>query len=600
MNPRFALVLSVPLLVAGCGDDASSNAGETDTNEPASSGAASTSGSGSSEGSSSDPGRDPDTTTDAQTASTTGDWDDDGSSGGDTPPPPSASWYPGIPYPTDDLPSGIMPTLPEPGAQPGWPYDPIAIALPELGTGDNVWVVSVDGDDGNAGNGGQGSVDAPRRSMPLGDLGPSAHLFILGARSPHGTVDFDVGEDDTWTCTGTAEAPCFIVGIDTPRIGRRIDLVGAGHVVVDGLSFTERPSDVDRRWGSFNVIDSHYITVRNVELRGDGTNSRGGSGMSISGTEFLFSYRMRIHELGSWETNATGLDVHGWRPEYGNRYLWLIDSTLFHLQADGVQCGNSNNPNPQSETSHYVYIAGNEFYENYENAVDNKNSYHVITSSNEIHDLFGTEGMAANSSAVILSNNSEGPWTGYHWAINNHVYNTGLAIRDSGSELHELNYAVGNVIHDADVAFQQWNNNEGREFWVVNNSVYGATSNYDVFQPGNGSTTVLEGNIFHGGEVDTMSQIDSTLRNNVLFGVTVLGEWNIEDGNLDQDPTYAAPANGDLTLSPSSPAIDAVVVESEVFTTFEQLYGLDIRLDPLGTSRPSGGAWDIGAYEAPR
>ena len=37
--------------------------------------------------------------------------------------------------------------------------------------------------------------------------------------------------------------------------------------------------------------------------------------------------------------------MHGWRPLYGNRYLWLIDSTLYHLQADGVQCGNSNNGN---------------------------------------------------------------------------------------------------------------------------------------------------------------------------------------------------------------------------------------------------------------
>lgn len=596
MKPWLALFLGVPLLIVGCGDDASPSAAETAPGESGSTGAAPTS--GSSQGSSGTSVSGPETT-DAGTNSTTGvDSDDTGSTGGD--PPPVAEWYPGIPYPTDDLPAGIMPTLPEPGAQPGWPYDPIELAVPELGTGDNVWVVSVDGDDGSAGNGGQGSVDAPRRSMPLGDLGSSAHLFILGAASPHGTVDFDVGEDDTWTCTGTPEAPCFIVGLDTPRIGRRIDVVGAEHIVIDGLSFTERPNDVDRRWGSLNIVDSRYVTVRNVELRGDGTNSRGGSGMSISGTEFLFSYRMRIHELGSWETNASELDVHGWRPAYGNRYLWLIDSELFHLQADGVQCGNSDNPNPQGDTGHYVYIAGNEFYENYENAVDNKNSYHVIISTNEIHDLFATEGMGANSTAVILSNNAEGPWAGYHWAINNHVYETGLAIRDSGSEAQELNYAVGNVIHDADAAFQQWNNNEGREFWVVNNSVYDAQTNFDVFQPGNGSTTVLEGNIFHGGEVDTISEIESVLRNNVLFGVTVAGDWDVEAGNLDQDPAYADPAGGDFTLSPGSPAVDAFDVESGVYTTFEQLYGLDIRVDPRGTSRPSGGAWDIGAFETPR
>lgn len=596
MKPWFAVWLSVSLVGAGCGDDGSSDSSETEGPSSSTSGPTSDQSSGTADGSSDGPSSGSATTT-PDPDSTTG--DDTGSTGGD-PPPPAGAWYPGIPYPTDALPTGIMPTLPEPGGQPGWPYDPIDIALPKAGVGGNVWVVSADGDDDSAGNGGQGSLDAPRRSMPLGDLGPSAHMFVLGANSPHGTVDFDVGEDDSWTCSGTEDAPCFIMGVDTPRIGRRIDLIDSEHVVVDGLSFTERPDDVDRRWGSFNIIDSRYITVRNVELRGDGTNSRGGSGMSISGTEFLFSYRMRIHELGSWETNASGLDVHGWRPAYGNRYLWLIDSELFHLQADGVQCGNSNNSNPQGETSHYVYIAGNEFYENYENAVDNKNSYHVIISSNEIHDLFATEGMGANSTAVILSNNAEGPWTGYHWAINNHVYETGLAIRDSGSEAQEFNYAVGNVIHDAAVAFQQQNNNQGREFWVVNNSVYDAESNYDVFQPGNGSTTVLEGNAFHGGEVDTMSDIDSTLRNNLLFGVTVSGNWDTEEGNLDTDPLYADPASGDLTLSVGSPAIDAFDQESPVYTTFESLYGLDIRVDPAGTDRPVGSAWDMGAYEAER
>jgi|GEM_PF-2243835 len=585
------------MLALGCGDD-----GGADAQSSSSGGTGGTSASSEATESGSGPGTATSSTGggDETTGTETGGSDETGTTGGDDP-PPAEGWYPGIPYPTDALPAGIMPTLPEPGAQPGWPYDPIEIELPELADGANVWVVSVDGDDGSAGNGGQGTVDAPRRSIPLGDLGASAHVFIVGQNSEHGIVDFDVGEDDSWTCTGTADAPCFIVGIDAPRIGRRLDLIDSEHVVIDSMSFVETPDEEQRRWGSLNIRSSRYVTVRNVELRGDGTNSRGGSGMSIDNTEFLFSYRMRIHELGSWETNASELDVHGWRPAYGNRYLWLIDSELYHLQADGVQCGNSNNPNPQADTSHYVYIAGNEFYENYENAVDNKNSYHVIISSNDIHDHYATEGMGANNTAMILSNNSEGPWTGYHWAINNHVYDSGLAIRDSGSEDDELNYAVGNIVHDVTVAFQQQNNAQSREFWVVHNSVSGADRNYDVFQPGNGSTTVVEGNIFVGGELDTMSDIQSILRNNILFGVQVDGAWDVEEGNLDQDPLFTDAAGGDLSLAAGSPAIDAVASESEVFATFESLYGLDIREDAAGAERPAGGAWDMGALEsAPR
>lgn len=599
MRRRLATLLSIPLLAMGCGDDASTPAGDDTAAE--------------SSGGSVGPGTSPSSGGVTATGDTTGGTSDDssgtdssaetqgtdetGSTGGDDP-PPAAGWYPGIPYPTDDLPGGIMPTLPEPNAQPGWPYDPISLELPETGSGDNVYVVSVDGNDGSAGNGGNGSVEAPRRTLPTGDLGASAHLYIIGQESAYGTVDFDIGDDDTWTCTGTADAPCFIVGIDAPRIGRRITLTDAEHVVVDGLSFVDTPTG-GRPWGAFNIMFSRYVTVRNVEIRGDGSSSSGGSAMSIQGVEFLFSYRMRFHELGSWQSNPQDRDVHGWRPQYSNRYLWLIDSELFHLQGDGVQTGNSNNGGTQDQSSHYVYIAGNEFYENYENAIDNKNSYHVVISSNEIHDFFAAEGMGANSTAVILSNNSEGPWTGYHWALNNHIHDAGLAVRDSGSETDELNFAVGNLVHDVSTAFLQANNDPGREFWVVHNSVHGAQVNLDAFQPGNGSSLVVEANIFQGGEIDTMSEIDSTLRNNILFGVQVSGSWDTEDGNLDQDPLFADPGSGDLSLSAGSPGIDAFDTESPVFGIFEGLYGLDIRLDSAGTSRPAGTRWDIGATEQP-
>ncbi|MGH1342448.1 MAG: hypothetical protein ACRBN8_12890 [Nannocystales bacterium] len=596
MRRRLATLLSIPLLAAACGEDSSATEDAASSSTGGSAGPGTspstddqTSASATTGGSSE--GADTESSTDAENSSETG------STGGDDP-PPSSGWYPGIPYPTDDLPAGIMPTLPEPNAQPGWPYDPITLELPRLGSGDNVYVASVAGDDGTAGNGGNGSVDAPRRTLPTGDLGTSAHLYIIGDDSAYGTVDFDIGDDDTWTCTGSVDAPCFIVGIGTPRIGRRIALTNAEHVVVDGLSFVDTPSG-DRPWGAFNINSSRYVTVRNTEIRGDGSSSSGGSAMSIQGVEFLFSYRMRFHELGSWESNPQDRDVHGWRPQYSNRYLWLIDSELFHLQGDGVQTGNSNNQGSQDETSHYIYIAGNEFYENYENSVDNKNSYHVVISGNEIHDFFASEGVGANSTAMILSNNSEGPWTGYHWALGNHVYDSGLAIRDSGSETDELNFAIGNVVHNVSTAFLQANNDPGREFWVVHNSVYGAQLNLDAFQPGNGSSLTVEGNIFHGGEIDTLGEIDSTLRNNILFGVEVSGSWDVEDGNLDQDPMFADPDSGDLSLSEASPGIDVFDTESAVFGLFEDLYGLDIRTDIAGTSRPAGQGWDLGAIEQP-
>jgi len=102
-----------------------------------------------------------------------------------------------------------------------------------------------------------------------------------------------------------------------------------------------------------------------------------------------------------------------------------------------------------------------------------------------------------------------------------------------------------------------------------------------------------------GGEIDTMSEIDSTLRSNILFGVQVSGAWDTEEDNLDEDPLFADPGTGDLSLSDGSPGIDAFDTGSSVFLVFEELYGLDIRTDIAGTSRPAGERWDIGATEQP-
>ena len=55
-------------------------------------------------------------------------------------------------------------------------------------------------------------------------------------------------------------------------------------------------------------------------------------------------------------------------------------------------------------------------------------------------------------------------------------------------------------------------------------------------------------------------------------------------------------AEGDFRLQPTSPARD-MGIASDVYQTFFDLYGIDIRKDIEGNSRPQGSAWDIGAYE---
>lgn len=67
------------------------------------------------------------------------------------------------------------------------------------------------------------------------------------------------------------------------------------------------------------------------------------------------------------------------------------------------------------------------------------------------------------------------------------------------------------------------------------------------------------------------------------------------------NPSFVAPVsigpNGNWHVNPGSPAIDAGELVSDVYATFQTRYGLNIRKDADGATRPYGGAYDIGPYE---
>ena len=68
---------------------------------------------------------------------------------------------------------------------------------------------------------------------------------------------------------------------------------------------------------------------------------------------------------------------------------------------------------------------------------------------------------------------------------------------------------------------------------------------------------------------------------------------------MTQDPQLTDPASGDMSLQATSPAIDVATNDDPVFALFTSLYGLDIREDVLGQTRPQDGDWDLGAVESP-
>jgi hypothetical protein len=554
--------------------------------------------------------------------------------------------YIGVPYPTDALPglSGqpstipLMPTLPN-GAHytaHDWyegnadSYDPCTIATPTPPTVQttNEYVVNKFASNASNSNaGGYGTVSEPRASLPPTSVfqTPGVKVFVYGDGTPRPTaynVNRKVDYSD-WTGSdidggGTAANPCWLIGIDEPRIDvREISLSGT-HFIADSIVF-----DGSVYYSStFNVVRSRYITVRNSALYGNNFN-----GMFDVSTDAIFTmfYNNEVaydgYEGGTSGYGGSpfsGVDRHAVRPLYGSRYTWFVDCNIHSVSGDGMQAGNSANPNAQADSPHYVFFAGNHCHHCGENAIDNKNSYHVVISQCDFHD-FQYNYNADGGTAVLISNNDEGPWTGYHWIIGCTVHDCANGIRDSSDQSGETNYIIGNVLYDiSNAALVEQDSDQGNHeivYWV-NNTIHGCGRGYSRARQQSTYTSYMEGNLFHNitysvfasaggsGVYENVADGQVHVRNNLLYGnasdtpTTGWASWsnNIVGDSSSENPLLVNPSSLDFTLATGSPAINAIATESVAYQHFQSMYGEDIRYDYLGNYRGST-ELNIGAVE---
>ncbi|HFA59426.1 MAG TPA: hypothetical protein ENJ83_01910, partial [Rhodospirillales bacterium] len=314
-----------------------------------------------------------------------------------------AADYPGVPCPdptADSLPAGIMPDLPTPRSAPGWEgYDPVAVPTPAPERCTTEYAAG----------------DALPRDLVLaaGDV-----VCFSGQASATRTLRVDAT-----ACT--AQAPCWFVGRGGGLSSSALPAVEVQgrHVIFDGLQLNVARSGIDILPGS------RYITVRNSTIVGDGSDG-GGAGIDIAGDaqgeiRYVMVYGNRFDNIGPSDGGPLGGEAHQLRPSWYARYVWIVDNVFGDSDGDAIQGGNSKTPSQRSgeglnaaKSPHYVWIAGNRFEGVSENAVDLKNSYHVVISGNEVV-------TPVRETVIILSQDSEGFWTGYHWAIANRLVGGG-------------------------------------------------------------------------------------------------------------------------------------------------------------------------------
>ena len=490
--------------------------------------------------------------------------------------------YPGIPSPVGLVPTAIMPEVPSGANRQAFPYDPrtIAPSVPASWPAEEeagAYFVDRYHPDATDTNNPFGYPNKPRVTIPSSARGPNASYVEIhgsGREYKQQSPEYRLGRNEI-VSAGQAQAPAFWLCVGGPWIGGKVSVRGQ-HVIFDGCKFQNEDTNPTIPHITIGP-GAQFVTLRNNEFRGQGTPIGGGTGqiINIAGqkdelVEFVMIYNNVISGGGDWTADHKK-DIHAVRPLYWARYIWILENDISHVQGDLIQTGNSSNRNPDpAQRSHYIYIGGNHLYEAFENALDNKNSFHVILSSNEIHDF----GNARTGTAVILSNNDEGRYTGYHWAVYNEIYNvTGGAIRFSGDQDGEKTFAVGNYIHNVDdgIRLADHSGTADHDSWVVGNTIRNCTNRGIGFGRGAGTNLYVRSNT----TIDCWEHVEDRSR---FKHAELSNHWSFNsNGSRTHVSTSSYDVVGRNSFDRQSVVADESGVDSDpVYRLFESIYGVSL------------------------
>jgi len=468
-----------------------------------------------------------------------------------------------------------------------------------------------------------GSVLLPRQTIPRG-VPEGSIVEIHGGPYQHTS-----GPNLRLDGFGTALRPVFFRALSSSNLVR----IGvsaqtgfqrdASYVIIENLSlYSYRINpDTDTTVG--------HIALRNSEV----TGSMSGGGMGIvswvhdNWIDSVIIYNVHIHGNGPWDATEGDPDVHGVGIGSYVKNLWIIDNTIYHNGGNGIQLTGAG-PSGNNLLAHHIYMGRN-------------------TNSNlpNLQSFIGIKG----SSDIIVSENHVSGQGGYRtgygmgfqygpervWFLFNRIHNISGGIvtgSNSVSSPGQESYFIGNLIYNIwQKDYSTWNPNNpwanaalslwgGVNRYVIGNTIYNVDAG--IYTPSSGAFYIMNNIISEVTQpearhifMETRTRSPNSLFYNNFFSQEIEeGDVRIQWGdltgnletfeslteaaqnNIEADPLFVNASNSDFSLQSGSSAIDAGI-ESGVYDTFYDLYGIDIRKDLEGKVRPPGSAWDIGAFE---
>ena len=527
---------------------------------------------------------------------------------------------------------GIDPLAAQPPAEP----DPWDTDVPG-------WYY-VDNTHPDASDAGNGNRTVPRLTIPTnlsaGDVviiagGPYTNLLVFN--SLPGTVDnpiWIVGEGD----------PIIQIGATADDYDPDVEIFNASYVFIRGLTFvgTSRPST---KYGGVIYIneDSHHVVIDNITIR-DYPEPDDCWGRAAIAFQFSSSW-VRPQVCQYMLVNNVSITNYqcSWPPtcENGSQgvvmidgvdHIWVLNSYFYHEAEDGIHIIGlhgrhdvTEKRGPHRGLPYYIWVAGNTFNELGENAVDVKESKHVIISSNQMSYFRDTEywgwpaGVGGGGQAIVCNdegNQNEGgdESSDTCWVIFNRIDDCQyLMVNQSGNPTYILGNIVTNIIvpeygSSSSIFISKVKSYADEDAGIDNGDVWIADNTIDIFYEGvyinNTARHYSYNNLILGKNADNSNYHYRV--NNARISSENIGDYfydasyplNISVVNCtDCDNTNTDPViDADYKPLTGSPLIGRSSNICPAYDLFETLYGENIKYDINGKARPAGN-WTTGAIE---
>jgi len=447
-------------------------------------------------------------------------------------------------------------------------------------------------------------------------LGPGSYVEV------HGLQNYDLGfnwngNSSPWVANTSGPVWARGASYATRPTLRTWGTYNSSYAIIENVNFAAR-NTTDNNYGIVFAQGAtvHHIALRNSEIAGGNTDnsiSQNSSAIGMgewgyhTGSNIVHDIvidNVNIHDIGP--TNPTqDIDQHCIAINGKVNNIWITHNTMAHCSGDSMQVEAQDG---YKTNIHHIYFGMNHSTGNRQSGGWVKNGQDVIFSQNEA-DTF-----VANSGGPGACFGSQYDHD-YVWYLFNTCHHSTIGVdlaADNGATSNV--YMIGNAFWNigSGFSFDPYNVcafvlRQGTPLYLVNNSVYNYVAGICA-PPGAGPITAVN-NIFQyrnsssGYEWYDEGTLTWTLSNNIFYPQTTLKSttaWSSCSNCKNVDPLFVSTITPDLhlQLAPTqSPAVDAGIA-SGVYTTFQNRYGIDIRKDFDGNTRPLGAAWDIGAHEA--